>query len=86
MDNMSLFVRKAMLTTLEPIREAFVIQSQQVQDCSLQIVHGNRIFNRPVADLVRTAVGVALLYPAAGHPNRKCLVVIASYPQTKLPL
>ncbi len=63
------------------IRQLVVIQSQQMQEGGVQIVHMYFVFDRFMPKLVGLAVSKPRLDSTAGQPNRKSAwIVIAPIP------
>ena len=56
--------------------EFFMVEAEQVEHCGVQIMHSNRLLDRPKAKFVCGAMGVTPANPAACHPNRKAIVVV----------
>jgi hypothetical protein len=54
---------------LEAVGQALVINSQTVQKRRMQVMNCDRIADDVVAVVVRLAVDVPALEPAAGHPE-----------------
>ena len=53
------------------MREAGVLNAQEVQHCGVQVVHVHRVFHDVVAEVVGAPIHKARLDAAAGHPQRK---------------
>src|SRR5262245_43502075 len=71
LDHISEHVGEAEIAALVAIRQARMLQAEQVQDRGLQVVRVNRIFADVEAQLVRGAVCHAALEATAARENRK---------------
>src|SRR5258706_9265836 len=59
--------------------EAFVVDAAEVEERGVEVVHGDYVFRRAVAEFVGVAVGDAALDAAAGEEDREGVdVVIAA--------
>src|SRR5262245_51769902 len=64
------------VAALEPEREPFVVDPQQVQHGRLEVVHVHRLVGNVVAEIVGGPVAEARPDPAAGHPDRETVWVM----------
>ena len=68
---MAMHVRKPLFAPAETIRQLFVIEAEQVQYRSMQIVDANRIARHLISEFVRLAIRHASLYATSGQPDGK---------------
>ena len=73
-----LAVDQPLFAAVGVVDEPVVIEAEEVQDRRLEVVGGDDVFDRAVADLVGGAVGHAPLDPAAGQPDREALAVVVA--------
>src|ERR1043165_1640705 len=72
-------VRQPEIAAVETIRQARVIESEQVQDRRLDVVDADAVLHRAIAEVVATAVVDAAAHTAAREEDRVGMgVVIAS--------
>src|SRR5687767_3237538 len=74
--HISLHIRKAEVAASVAISQALVVEAQQVQDRSVEVVHVNFVFDGFVAVIIRQTVGETALDGTAGHPHREGFVVV----------
>ena len=67
------------IAALVAIREAFVVEAEQVEQRGVEVVDVHGVFGDLVTEVVGCAVGDPGFHAAAGHPNgERVLVVVAS--------
>ena len=71
-------IGQAEVTALKLIGQALVIDAQKMQDCGIEIMNVDRIFNDVVAKIVRTAVGRAGVDSGPGHENGEAPTVMVA--------
>src|SRR5215218_4470312 len=71
--HVSMYIRQTPADAVVVERELLVVQSQQVQRCCVQVVHGYRIFGRLTSKLIRSTVCEARLEPTAGQPTGEAI-------------
>src|SRR5690349_18471161 len=75
-DDAAINVRQPKIPTAESIRQPLVIESKEVQDRGMQIVHVHLVLNCEVTEVIGGAVAVARLHPAARQPDRVSMRVV----------
>ena len=73
LDHFTMNVGQTKIPPAVTVGQSFVIESQQVQDSGVQIVHVDFIGDCPVSIFVGFAVGHSAANAAARHPNREAL-------------
>ena len=76
MNHMAVHVGKTPLQSVMIESETLVIQSDQVQDRRVQIMHGDDILDRLVPEVVRCAVAEPLPHPRTRQPGAETPVVM----------
>src|ERR1041384_1092215 len=72
-------IRETEVAACIPVRELFVIESEQVEDRRVEIVNVNGVLLRLETELVRRAVGGAAFRAAAREPDGEApLIVVAA--------
>ena len=74
--NLAENIRQAIITPLETVIQALMIEAEQVQDRCLEIVYMNRVLSDSEAELITFAVGDAPLETAAGHEHRIAVRIV----------
>ena len=79
MNDISMHVGQAEVSTLEADGHAFMVDAQQVQHRGVHVVDGDDVFDGVVAKFVGGSVRRAAFRSAAGHPHREAFdVMVAS--------
>jgi len=73
-----MYVGQAEVAALEFVGQAFVVDTEQVQDRRLEVVDVDGVFGRVVGEVVGLAVGEAALHAAAGQPDGEDIGVMVS--------
>src|SRR6187402_1376919 len=68
-DHMPRDIGEAKVAALEAVRQAFVVESQEVQNRSLQVVDVDGIFHAVIAQLIGLADDLSALDAAAREPQ-----------------
>ena len=71
-------VGQSIVTPLEMIGQLLVIQAQQMQNGSLQIVNMHRVLDDGKTEFVGLAVGESPLDPTPGHPYGETVGVVVA--------
>src|SRR5262245_46966414 len=67
------------ISSVESVRQLRVLDSEQMQDRGVEVIHADAIYGRLVPDLIRLAVVESTLDPASRHPGGEGVgVVIAA--------
>ena len=69
-DHLAVNVGEPEVTPLEAVRQLFVVDTQTMKDCRVQIVDMNRILHDVVAEVVGLAVNGAGTDASSSHPDR----------------
>ena len=79
MHHIAVDISEPEITTPEAIGQLLVINTQQVQNCSVEVMNVYWVLDGVVAQFVGTAMGNTALDPTTGRPNGKPTdVVIAA--------
>ena len=78
MDDMAVYVGEAILATLKLERQSFVVQSEQVEQGSMQIMHVDLVFGGLIAIGVGGAVADAMFDPASSQPDGEAEWIVIS--------
>ena len=70
-DDLAVHVRQSVVSSIASIREAFVVETELVQDRRVEIVHVNLVVHRQMPELVGRAVGDPGLHASPGQPDVK---------------
>ena len=76
MHYLAVHVGQSEVTALVAVREAEMIEADQMQDGGVQVVDVDFLFHGGAAELVGGAVDDAALDAAAGQPHREALAVV----------
>ena len=71
-------IGQAEVSAAVAIGQAFVIETQQVQDRGVQVVDVDGVLGGHVAELIGVAVGETTFHAAAGEPHREASAVMIS--------
>src|SRR5690606_21482186 len=75
-DHATMHIRQPEIAPRVAIRQAFVIESQQMQHGGMQVVDGHRVLDRAEAELVSRPVNRPSLNSTTSHPQGKAPVVV----------
>ena len=64
-------IGKAVIASLEPVSELFVINPKAVQYGGVEVMYVDRIYCHIIAIIISLPIGDARLDAAAGHPDGK---------------
>src|SRR5262249_38330763 len=79
-DDFAGHVGQAHVSSTKRVSQSLVVQSQQVKDRSVQIMHVDLVFHREVSVLVGRAVDCAALYASTGNPHGEAKrIVVAAH-------
>src|SRR5438132_8932277 len=76
--NTALHVGETEVPALELVRQALVVDAEEVEHGSVQVMHLDDIFDGVVAQLIGAAVRDAALDAAAGQPDGEALDVVVA--------
>ena len=79
---MSVDISKAEVTTGVTVGQVFVIESHEMQDRSVEIMHMNLVFHCRETEFVGRTVGHTTFDSATGEPNRKSVVIMVTTTST----
>src|SRR5438552_9890156 len=71
-------VRQTALDTVVIERQPLMLNTQKVQDGSVQVVPWNRVIHAAVADFVRGAISDAMLEAGAGQPDAEAVLIMVA--------
>ena len=71
-------IRQASLHAIVVVTEAFMVDSEQMQDRCVEVVNGRYFIDGLVAKLIRGAVGEACFDARSSEPNGESLRVVVS--------
>ena len=77
-DHLPAHIRQPEVAALIPIREAFVVDAEKVQNGGVKIVDVNDIFHGVIAEVVGGAVGEARADAAAGEPQGEAFHMVVA--------
>lgn len=78
MDHMALYVRQSVVPAGVSIRQLLMIQSHEMQNCGMQVVHVNSIFDRRAPKLICGPPGNVSPDSASGKPCCKTIMIMVS--------
>jgi hypothetical protein len=78
MVHVAVHIRGPVVPTRISVGELFVIESKQMEDGGVKIMHIHRPFSGKSSEVVRGSVGEAWLCPAPGHPDREAPGVVVA--------
>ena len=67
-DHLTMDIRQTKITTCVAERETLMIESQQVQNGRVEVMHVDRIFFHPVTNVVRLSVYDPRFHPPTSEP------------------
>ena len=71
-------IGKPEISTCMPKRETFVIETEQMQNGGMQVVHMDFVFYRLEAKLVGLSVGHSAFYSSSSEPHRETVMIVIS--------
>ena len=77
-DDAAVDIREAEVASAMPIRQAFMIDAELVENRRLEVVYGDHVFSHVLPELVAGAVDHAATYSATGEPRRIDACVVAT--------
>ena len=75
-DNLTMNVSESEVSAGVPKRKSRVIDAKLVQDCGMQVMHVNSVFDGVHAELIRAAIHAAALDYTARHKHGKAGVMV----------
>ena len=71
-------VGEAVIAPRVPVGQPRVIEAQQGEHRGVQVVDVDAVFDRPVAEFIRRAVGHSAFYAPAGHPDAESPMIVVA--------
>ena len=75
-DDVTVNIGEAHVTTAEPIRQLLVIKPEQPKNSRVKVVNFRDILHRPHTRFIGRAINEPALESASCQPNRKCCLVV----------
>ena len=76
MHDFSIDIRQSKIAAGVAVCQAFVVNSQRIQQCGVQVVHVDGVFDGMKTEVIGRAIGQTIFDATAGHPHRECLRVM----------
>src|SRR5438045_1327288 len=84
LDHMPVYVSQSAFDAIVIERQAFVIQTEQMQQGGVQVVDGANVFDGAMAVLIGGAVAESFLDAGAGQPHREAMRIVIAPLSTAL--
>ena len=70
-DDPAVDVGQAVISSLESVGEAEVINAEESEDCGVEVVYVHWVFGNIITEVIRGTVGSASRYPSPCEPHRE---------------
>ena len=77
-DDASIDVGDAIVTPLMTISEVFVVETEEVEDGGMEVVHVHLVFDRPVTEFIGGSVGESAFGSAASQPHCETIGIMVT--------
>ena len=78
MNDLSVDVSQSKVAAAVAIGQTFVVKPHQVQDCGVEVVNVDSVFNSVKTELIRRPIGEPTSDAASGQPHRKGVRVVVT--------
>src|SRR5436309_1684725 len=75
-DQLTMYIGEPHGTAVECISQAFVIESQHVQNGGVEIEDRNWLFGNLIAELIAGANDLTAFDPGSSHPDGECVRIV----------
>ena len=78
MNDLTVNIGQTEVTSRIPVGQSFVIESQQVQNCRVQVMGARRLFHGLESEFIRGSVGRSAAHSSPCKPDAETVVIMVS--------